>query len=295
MKNATKHFDWSTEMIPTHKKDSNFVWTDLSSYDTNASTNFYENVFGWQTHDMGRASAAADDRFGMDEVNYHVATLKGVPVAGIFDMPPFFKQIEMPPFWMSYLAVDHIEGVVARARAIDGVSVDVEPTPFGDGTMSLIRDPLGAGFTVYDGPSINSKGDGSEYGQMVWNELITASIAGVEKFYVDVLGLKLVNDTEFYGKRVKVCNAAGEEIAGIQEVDQSLRTKKVYWIPFFSVDTVTAFADRVVSANGQLIWKTEISSGHNTAFFYDAEGAAFGVAETAAELKSARPWYEAWF
>lgn len=39
-----------------YKKDSNFVWTDLSSYDTSKSRSFYEKVFGWATYDIGKMS-----------------------------------------------------------------------------------------------------------------------------------------------------------------------------------------------------------------------------------------------
>ncbi|MEM7561798.1 MAG: VOC family protein [Pseudomonadota bacterium] len=267
----------------------------MSSYDVDESRAFYKTVLGWKTHNMGTMEAEPDDRFGMDQVRYHVAMLGGNPAAGIFDMPPFFQKIKMPPFWMSYLAVDDIEGVVARAKAIDGVIVDVEPCPFGDGTMSLIRDPRGAGFTCYDGPSIDSKGDGSEYGRMVWNELITESIPKVEQFYREVIGFDLVRDDEFEGNRVKLINQVGEEVAGVQEVDESIRSEKVYWVPFFSVDSIESLTSRVNEAGGEIISQNNFGGGHDSAICYDNTGAAFGVAETGAEYKDVKPWYRSFF
>ncbi len=278
-------------MGATYKPDSNFVWTDLSSYDTAASRRFYEAVFGWKSYGMGRIDAEPSDRFGMDHVNYHIATLSDQPAAGIFDMPPFFQEIKMPPFWMSYLAVDDIEAVVARAGDIAGVTIDVEPTAFGDGTMVLIRDPLGAGFTCYDGPNIDAKGDGSQSGRMVWNELITESILAVEQFYREVLGFDLVEDNGHDGNRVKLTNGAGEEVAGIQEVDASIRSKKVYWVPFFSVDGLAELTSRVNSAGGTQISKTAYGGSLNSAIYYDNTGAVFGVAETGARYRDVRPWY----
>lgn len=274
----------------TYRKDSNFVYTDLSSYDTAASRKFYREVFGWTSYDMGALPAEPGDRFSMDQVNYHIATLGDAPTAGIFDMPPFFQKIKMPPFWMSYIAVEGLTDLVERARAIDGVVIDVEPTPFGDGTMALTRDPLGAGFTCYEGPSIDSKGDGSEYGRMVWNELITSSIAKVEHFYREVLGLDVIPDTDFDGTRVKLINQMGEEIAGIQEQPEEIRGPKVYWVPFFSVDSIAAFQARAEAAEGKLI-----SDGGDTGLFYDNTGAAFGVAETGADYADVRPWYRMFF
>lgn len=272
------------------RKNSNFVYTDLSSYDTGASRRFYSDVFGWKIYDMGAMSAEPDDRFGMEQVNYHIAMQGDYTVAGIFDMPPFFQKIKMPPFWMSYVSVGDIHAVVARAKSIEGVIVDVKPSPFGEGIMSLIRDPLGAGFTCYEGPSIDSKGDGSEYGRMVWNELITSSISGVETFYREVLGFDLVPDGDFDGTRVKLFNQEGEEIAGIQQIDASVRGDKVYWVPFFSVDSLDEFTARVNKAGGQMI-----SEENGTALFYDDKGAAFGVTETGADYADVRPWYRMFF
>lgn len=272
-------------MTEQYKQDSNFVWTDLSSYDTSKSRSFYEKVFGWQTYDMGKMSAEGEDRFGMDQVNYYVATHGEKPTAGIFDMPPFFQKIKMPPFWMSYLAVNDIGAVVERARGIEGAVIDVEPSPFGEGTMALIRDPLGAGFTCYDGPSINAKGDGSVYGRLVWNELITKDIAAVTKFYEHVVGLQLVADSEFGGKRVKVLNGAGEEIAGIQEVAESIRGPKVYWLPFFSVDSVAAASERITAAGGEVI--STVTEG--TSLFMDNTGAGCAIAETGADYTDNGP------
>ncbi|MEO0370662.1 MAG: VOC family protein [Pseudomonadota bacterium] len=266
-------------MTATYKLDTNFVWTDLSSYDTAASCRFYEAVFGWQTHDMGRMLADADDRFGMDQVSYQIASVGDQTAAGIFDMPPFFQKIKMPPFWMSYLAVDDLDAVVARAKTIEGVIVDVEPTAFGDGRMALIRDPMGAGFTCYDGPSIDSKGDGSDHGRMVWNELITSDIGAVEAFYRVVLGLTVVPDRD-YEARVKLQNAQGQDVAGIQAVKEDQRSSKVYWMPFFSVDTLSAFGPRIDAAGGEIVSRAKHFGGHDTAICYDNTGAAFAVAET---------------
>lgn len=284
-------------MTAQYKEDANFVWTDLSSYDTKASRKFYEEVFGWRSYDMGAMAAEPGDRFGMDQVNYHIATIEDQPVAGIFDMPPFFKTINMPPFWMSYLSVTDLNAVVQRAKAIEGVVIDVEPTPFGEGMMALIRDPRGAGFTCYEGPSIASKGDGGRYGRMVWNELITESVAVVETFYKEVLGFKLEADREFPGTRLKVFNPAGEEVAGIQELAADIRGDKVYWLPFFSVDAIAPFTDRVQGAGGELIGSLSSggSDGSEASMYFDNTGAAFAAVATGADAPSRKPWYSRLF
>ncbi len=262
-----------------HKRDSNFVWADLSTYSTTKASSFYTQVFDWNIYDQGKAKALKDDRFDMEEVSYHFASIDKDTIAGIFDMPHFFQKIKMPSFWMSYLSVDNIIEVVNKARSFEGSVIDIEPTPFGQGTMALIRDPLGAGFTVYEGPSIDSKGDGSKLGKMVWNELFTESIEKVSEFYTQVFGFKLVADNNFVGRRAKVYNLNDQEIAGIQEVKESIRTNKVYWIPFFSVNSIEDFIKTVEKANGEFIANLSNSDSFNNAIMYDDQGAAFGVSE----------------
>ena len=99
-----------------HKKDSNFVWAELSSYEPKSTMKFYQELFGWKYYDQGLAKQSPNDQFGMSDVKYNIATLGNEAKSGLFDMPAFFKKIKMPPFWMSYLTVDDIDSVVAKAK-----------------------------------------------------------------------------------------------------------------------------------------------------------------------------------
>lgn len=266
-----------------HKQDANFIWADLSALNLDTAKGFYSNVFGWHLSKETSVSEPFDtskDAFGMAKTTYYTALRGTKPVAGIFDMPEFFVKINMPSFWMSYLAVDDIDAVVARARQIKHVIIEVEPTPFGDGRMALIRDPAGAGFTVFEG-TLGKRGDGTRQGEVVWNELIVDSVKKVRPFYEKVFGFSLKKDASFADTRYSVHNPAGEEIAGIQEVDATLRGNKVYWVPFFAVGNLDTFTQRVEQHGGAIEYRADSPQGE-IALVYDAQTAAFGVIETGA-------------
>ncbi|MEM6997346.1 MAG: VOC family protein [Patescibacteria group bacterium] len=265
-----------------YKKDANFIWADLSALDLKKARSFYKSVFGWTLHKDTSAFDAIsdeDDQFGINKSSYYGAFAGSDAIAGIFDMPPFFRKIKMPSFWMSYLSVNDIQGVVDRARKIKGVVIEVEPSPFYKGQIALIRDPAGAGFTVYEGPEFSRRGDGSKPGHVVWNELIVDSVKKVKPFYEKVFGFKLERDTSYKTVRYKVLNPAGEEIAGIEEVDQDLRGDKVYWVPFFSVESLDAFSEKVNSSGGQMIYTDKNPYG-SIGLVTDPQSGSFGVIET---------------
>ena len=102
------------QTIMTH---GHFAWTDLSTYDLPTARSDYAELFSWQ--------------FTGDNA-YDFAFLGEAEVAAIFEMPAKLVEINMPSFWMSYVQVDDLEDVVAKARTHDNVIVEVEPEGFGN-------------------------------------------------------------------------------------------------------------------------------------------------------------------
>ena len=51
---------------------------------------------------------------------YHICALGKDPCAGIYEMPKFFLEIQMPSFWMTYIAVSNAKAVAKRAAELGG-------------------------------------------------------------------------------------------------------------------------------------------------------------------------------
>jgi len=146
-------------------KSSKFIWADLSTYNPSSSIEFYKSVFGWELSDMNK---------------YYLASLGNEAVAGIFETPEFLKKIKMPHFWMSYFQVESTPKAVEIAESL-GAKIELT-TDFNNGKIALIRDPQGAGFTVYDGYELHFPINQTN-GTIINTELHVSNIQNVIPFY----------------------------------------------------------------------------------------------------------------
>ena len=107
-------------------------WSELMSSDVEGSKAFFAEQAGW-TYD------------GMDmaEGTYWVAMVGGKPTAGIMDVAAM-GDAAMPSHWMTYIAVDDIDKVVASAEAKGGTVVRPAFDVPGVGRIAMLKDPSGA-------------------------------------------------------------------------------------------------------------------------------------------------------
>ena len=231
---------------------SNFVWADLSTYDPAKSTRFYENVFEWQFHDVG---------------GYFVAMQDSVEITGLYETPEFFKKIKMPHFWMSYIAVDDVVRVSEIARACDDAKVELSDDFYG-GRIALIRDPQGAGFTIYDGGKLD--GRKHKVGQMMWNELHVSDTSSVIPFYERLFGWT-IRQGKSAGK-YHVFNLNQEHISDISRIPSELKGKYEYWACTFAVDNLNQVKNRIEENGGGVVFdegeRTMMHDNSGEAFFY---------------------------
>ncbi len=113
-------------------KHGEFCWNDLATNNTEASKTFYAELFGWQFKE--------GDEAGM---KYTEVSLDGQrQFGGIWEITE--EMGEVPPHWMSWVAVDNVDAIVEKVKELGG-SVCVQPTDIPNtGRFVVINDPLGA-------------------------------------------------------------------------------------------------------------------------------------------------------
>ena len=230
----------------------NFIWADLSTYNTRASVNYYSTVFDWEVSDDG---------------GYHILTKNETTIAGLYETPSFFKKIGMPHFWMSYFQVASVSEATKIAES-NGGKVELTNLPFSNGKIALIRDPLGAGFTIYEGNdlqlSINEKNR-----SLLKTELHTSDLERVRTFYSEIFGWSY-NELDNSTYDVLINNEASN--IRMLEVPNKLKGKYEYWVLTFKIKDVATIYDRILKAGGQLIFEETdrilVSDNSNEAFFY---------------------------
>ncbi|MFD2567268.1 VOC family protein [Pseudotenacibaculum haliotis] len=233
-------------------KQNKFIWADLSSYHPEKTKRFYEKIFGWKYY---------------YSYSYYTAYKGTKEVVGLYETPEKFQQMKMPSFWMSYIQVESVSETVEKARALGGIIelVDLE-NPIGG--VALIRDTLGAGFTVYEGSSLHSR-TVSEENTLIYNELQVSDVQKVVEFYQELFDWSFDWLDNF---SVDVyCNSSEEKVASIHQLDSSIRGKYEYWVCTFGVKDLQKSVDKVKKNNGIIVFNEGnrvMCSDGSEAFFY---------------------------
>lgn len=228
-----------------------FIWADLSCYDLPRAQGFYGSLFGWHFRD-------------------YFARLQYSDVAGLFEMPEKFQKIGMPSFWMSYIQVDDLDAKVAQARALGG-KVELGPEPFGDDArIALVRDPLGAGFTIYEGPAFSTAdGENTRLG----HALFVSDARAVMPFYEALFDWRFVEvESDLWQFR------AGKSAPSYlyQIADERIRGREEYWAVLFKINDLDAVLENASSLGGRYEAVFELPEGQ-AALIRDPDEAGFIV------------------
>jgi len=250
-----------------------FVWSDLSTFDIQATRAFYNQCFGWDYQEI-------DNDYVLCEADKQA-------VGGLYTMPEKFQSIGMPSFWMSYIKVPNIQQVV-RAAQEHGGKVEIQPQNApGGGLITLIRDPAGAGFTCYEGDDPGGRDTTGGIGRMVWNELHVSDIAKIESFYTCVFGwvVKPGGGTDRY--LIYASPHDTEAFAGIQISSNSVKGDKEYWGVYFSVNCLSTASKYVEQFGGKIVAEQPLGS-ERAVLAYDPQGAAFYMIERNHDLETSQ-------
>ncbi|MEL6689158.1 MAG: VOC family protein [Pseudomonadota bacterium] len=245
-----------------------FVWADLSTFRSDVTERFYSRVMGWVFSDG-------------------VAHVNGAATAMLYTMPEKFQAIGMPSFWMSYIAVDRVTEAIEAAQALGG-KVELGPVAYEQGQIALIRDPLGAGFTVYEGPAIEASTAGP--GASMGHALFVSDVSKVAPFYEALFGWSFGPSDA----GVQSVTLAGKHLFHAHSIpDPNIRRKEEYWAVLFRAPS-GQFAQTLAEEGGNVLASVTLPEGRAT-LATDPDGAAFFVlgGPAAKEPAAAVPW-RAW-
>ena len=114
------------------------AWNDLQAHDANMVFDFYTGLFGWETWPMEEDG----------ELAYMVLRNAGFSNGGI--MPIDERHDTASPRWLVYFTVSSCDAAVAQTRDLGG-EVLAEPMEIGAGRISVLKDPTGAAFAIFEG------------------------------------------------------------------------------------------------------------------------------------------------
>jgi predicted enzyme related to lactoylglutathione lyase len=112
-----------------------FCWNELQTRDVEGAKRFYAATFGWGGNTVDTGGMA-----------YTEWKLGEATVGGMMAMPAEVPA-EVPPYWLTYFAVDDCDASLDKATGL-GATTLVPPMDIPAGRFAVLVDPSGAAFGV---------------------------------------------------------------------------------------------------------------------------------------------------
>lgn len=240
-----------------------FSWVDLSTSDAASARTFYGELFGWEFEDQEIPGGGV----------YTMCHVRGDEVAAIVE------QDQQPGHWNNYVTVASADETAAKAKQL-GARVFEEPFDVMDaGRMAVLADPGGAVLCVWQPREHAGAGRVNDVGCMGWNELHTREPEAAAAFYAGLFGWE-PETVEEDGQPVYVTvKNGGRQNGGIMPMPGENGDAPSSWIPYFTVPSRDAAAEKIKDLGGALIVGPLDLPAGRIAIVQDPQGAVFAVFE----------------
>ncbi|OHV75476.1 VOC family protein [Ensifer sp. LCM 4579] len=244
-----------------------FVWYELMTTDTKAAEAFYKKVVGWSARDAG-----------MPGIDYTLFSIGDHQVAGLMTMPEGALDMNVPPAWLGYVAVDDVDATAAKLSGKGG-TVHREPDDIpGVGRFAIVTDPHGAAFALFKGtgeppPSLDQMAPGN----IGWHELMAGDLDSAFAFYSELFGWTKDQAMDMGEMGVYQLFAHnGQAIGGMMTKPKDVPAP--YWLYYFNVEALDAAIDRARSEGAQVVvGPMEVPGGAWIVQCTDPQGAFFAL------------------
>jgi predicted enzyme related to lactoylglutathione lyase len=237
-----------------------FCWIELGTSDAAGARAFYTQLFEWGVNE-----------FPMGEMGtYYIFQKNGADSAAMYQIGP--QQEGMPPNWLSYVAVASADAATEKAKSLGGSVIHGPFDVYDMGRMTVLQDPQGAMFAVWETKTHRGVGVRDETNTLCWNELQARDLDAARKFYAPLFDWRLKESPEYTEMHL------GENAVGGMMTSQAPPEVPSHWLPYFAVDDCDASAAQAASLGGTVIVPPmDVPTVGRFAAIQDPQGAAFAV------------------
>lgn len=250
-----------------------FVWHDLMSTSPEASTKFYQRIFGWDLEITNMGEAIGD---------YTMFKAGGTTIGGIVPLAP---EHGIPSHWISYISVDDVD---AACKATEEAAGTVAVPPFDIpevGRTAVLADPTGA----YYSPYTEKSGEpftppAPAVGLFTWHELMSTDIEKAKSYYTRLMGwsvgaMALQDPPDTYW----MFQHGEQPVAGALQMPAAAGADAVSaWLPYIGVADVPDVSRQTLALGGKIhvppTRMREPSTVH-FAMLGAPDGSTFGIVE----------------
>lgn len=257
-----------------------FSWADLASPDPAAAREFYSELFGWE---------AADQTDPDGNYIYTIFSKGGKMTAGLGPQAEMMQG--MPPVWNSYINVNSVDDVVAKASAAGATVVVPAMDVMDSGRMAFLADPAGAMFGLWEPGTHRGADTFDGPGTMGWNELATRDPAAAMEFYEEILpwefnkfeapepAAQMEYWTIHMDSKVPGDGDMDDDFnGGVIAMDENWPEEiPAHWMVYFRVEDADAAAAKVRELGGNVSVEPFDSSAGKIAVINDPQGGTFSI------------------
>ncbi len=223
-----------------------FSWCDYTAVDREAACAFYNALWAWQYRDVMHNG----------QVVYSLIERDGLIVGGLPVPRPARKHGSSRASWQTYVAVDDVEEYTTRA-AESGGTVLAQNIACGDyGWFSLIRDPQGVTFGLWQPGTLQGVQVKHATGTLMWTELNVRDVPAAKSYYHSVFGWKAEDEqqpTTMYTRFQYPSEPVPCEVAGLLGIDPAWEDHPPQWMVYFGVDDVADTLEQAQALGGTAI------------------------------------------
>jgi predicted enzyme related to lactoylglutathione lyase len=244
------------------------IWTDLGSPDPAAATNFYSQLFGWESQDLGEEAG-----------HYTFFKSDGKVVAAV---GPLMGQGQ-PTVWTTYFATDDAEATARKVSQAGGQVLMPPMKVMDQGSMAIFTDSAGAAFAVWQPAKMLGAEKFNQPVSMSWNELSTRDVAAAKSFYPAVFGWGVNSNSMPDGGEYIEWQVGGKSVAGGAPMRDNVPAQvPSFWLVYFAVSDTDATVAKAQQLGGTLVSGPHDIPQGRLAVLTDAQGATFAVIQLSA-------------
>lgn len=253
--------------ITAHEEGA-FSFSDLATTDTAAARSFYTQLFGWTVDQQDLSTGGTYDLFQKD----------GKIVAAVYEQATEQQAAGIPPAWNTYFTVSDVDLATKEAEAAGGTIIS-QPFEVEDaGRMSVIADPAGAVFCLWQANKNIGAELMNEPNTLSWAECASTDRARARDFYLQAMPWTH-EDMEMGSQGTyTVFKANGENTCGLYVQQEEGMPSS--WLVYFRVADCEDSTKKARNLGGVVVVEPTMVPGIGTfSVILDPSGAAFGIIE----------------
>ncbi len=221
LESLPKKGDLHMPNVTSHRPGA-FCWIELTAADAAGARSFYTQLFDWTVNEIPMGEMGS----------YYIFQKNGADTGAMYQRMPDMANV--PPFWMSYIRVDDADASTEKAKSLGATIYNGPMDVPGQGRMTVLADPQGATFAIWQPTGHEGIGVRDEAGSLCWNELQVRDAEAAKKFYPALFPWRMKETPEYTEWHL------GDQAVGGMTVAKAPEHVPSFWLPYFAVDDCDA-------------------------------------------------------